>query len=159
MRQASTIVVAHAPVDLERLAEHHALCQAAAAPNTRGVYVTGALFFASVSTFLDAVKDVTTSDHLVLSLRGMPTLDHMGVEAIRDVVDRQRQGGGDVHLAGVQSVVLVALRRAGLLEHLGRERVHRSVDGTILAVRRKETHPAPRECRCSASLLQDQQSA
>jgi len=137
LRQASAIVVSHEPVDPERLApapepalaDHHA--------DTRVVYVTGPLFFASVATFLDALEGVASSDHLVLSLRGMPTIDHMGVEAIREVIDRQRQGGGDVQLAGVQPGVAAELERAGVLDHLGPKRVHWSADLAIHAVQRE----------------------
>ena len=84
--------------------------------------------------FLDAVEAAPASAHLVLSVRGMPTIDHMGVEAIREVIDRQRSGGGDVQLAGVQPSVADELARNGVLDHLGPDRVHWSADQAILAV-------------------------
>jgi SulP family sulfate permease len=135
LRQASAIVVSHEAVDPDRIAR---LPGEPLVPNThtntRVVYVTGPLFFGSVATFLDAVEAVPPSAHLVLSLRGMPTIDHMGVEAIREVIDRQRTGGGDVQLAGVQPSVSDELARNGVLDHLGPERVHWSADRAILAV-------------------------
>ena len=129
--QASAIEVSHTAVDPERLAnpsdpdlhDHHA--------DTRVVYVTGPLFFGSVKKFLDAVADVEPSDHLVLSLRGMPMVDHMGVETIHELIERQRSGGGDVHLTGLQPSVRTELTRAGVLDHLGRERVHWNAEQAI----------------------------
>jgi SulP family sulfate permease len=137
LRQASAIVVSHEAVDPDRIAQgsdENERLAADAHANTRVVYVTGPLFFGSVATFLDAVEAVPSSAHLVLSVRGMPTIDHMGVEAIREVIDRQRSGGGDVQLAGVQPSVADELARNGVLDHLGPERVHWSADRAILAV-------------------------
>jgi SulP family sulfate permease len=140
LRQASAIVVSHEAVDPDRFAQGSDETLAADAhANTRVLYVTGPLFFGSVATFLDAVEAVPSSAHLVLSVRGMPTIDHMGVEAIREVIDRQRSGGGDVQLAGVQPSVADELERNGVLDHLGPERVHWSADRAILAVHQGAT--------------------
>lgn len=135
LRQASAIVVSHEAVDPDRISRHPGMpLLPDVHSNTRVVYVTGPLFFGSVAAFLDAVESVPPSAHLVLSLRGMPTVDHMGVEAIREVIDRQRTGGGDVQLAGVHPSVSDELERNGVLDHLGPERVHWSADRAILAV-------------------------
>ena len=140
LRQASAIVVSHEAVDPDRIARLPDVASASDIDaradlhaNIRVVYVTGPLFFGSVAMFLDAVEAVPSTAHLVLSLRGMPTVDHMGVEAIREVIDRQRDGGGDVQLAGVQPSVADELTRTGVLDHLGRGRVHWSADQAIRA--------------------------
>jgi SulP family sulfate permease len=135
LRQASAIVVSHEPVDQERLSVRRdpVLVPAAPTPNTRVVYITGPLFFASVATFRDALEGVASSDYLVLSMRGVPTADHMGLEAIRQVIERQRRAGGEVLLAGVQPAVSAALERSGVLDLLGPDRVHWSADRAILA--------------------------
>ncbi|MCC7371826.1 MAG: SulP family inorganic anion transporter [Chloroflexi bacterium] len=133
LRQASAIVVSHQPVDVERLVDYPVDPSDHDHTGTRVVYVTGPLFFASVSAFLDAIEGVASSDHLILSLRGMPTIDHMGVEAIREVIERQRHGGGDVQLAGLQPSVRDELERSGVLAYLGEDRIHWSADKAILA--------------------------
>jgi SulP family sulfate permease len=99
--------------------------------DTRVVYVSGPLFFGSVTRFQDAVEDIAPAAHLVLSLRGMPMVDHMGVETIHELIERQRRGGGDVHLTGLHPSVRTELTRAGVLDHLGRERVHWSAEQAI----------------------------
>jgi SulP family sulfate permease len=138
LRQAAAIVVSHAAVDPERLADAPEAMLEVCHARTRVVYVTGPLFFGSVAAFLDALTGVATSDHLILSVRGMPTIDHMGVEAIREVIDRQRHGGGDVQLAGLQPSVTVELERVGVLDHLGPERVHWSAETAIHAAHREQ---------------------
>jgi SulP family sulfate permease len=137
LHQASKIVVSHEPVDLDRLTDQTESVHADAHAGIRVVYVSGPLFFASVATFLDALEDVAPSDHLILSLRGMPTLDQMGVEAMEEVIERQRHGGGDVHLSGLQPAVLAMLTQVGILDRLGRERVHWSADLAIRAVQQE----------------------
>jgi SulP family sulfate permease len=146
LRQASAIVVSHEAVDPNRIdglpEEPLASSVRHLHARTRVVYVTGPLIFGSVATFLDAVEAVPSSAHLVLSLRGMPTVDHMGVEAIREVIDRQRHGGGDVQLAGLHPSVSDELARNGVLDQFGHERVHWSADRAILAY--ADSHPDAR---------------
>lgn len=131
--QISKIHVTNVPVDPERMTDQPDPSLPASHATTRVIYVTGPLFFASVATFNDELERVTGSDHVILSLRGMPTLDHMGVEAIDEVIERQRHGGGDVHLAGLQPGVMATLTQAGVLDRLGRERVHWSAEQAIHA--------------------------
>jgi SulP family sulfate permease len=133
LRQVSQIHETNVAVDPERLADQPDPSLPASHATTRVIYVTGPLFFASVATFKEELEQVVGSDHVILSLRGVPTLDHMGLEAIDEVIDRQRQGGGDVHLAGLQPGVLATLTQTGVLDRLGRERVHWSAEQAIHA--------------------------
>ncbi|MGE3913007.1 MAG: SulP family inorganic anion transporter [Chloroflexota bacterium] len=136
--QISKIHVTNVPVDPERLADQPDPSLPASHATTRVIYVTGPLFFASVATFKDELERVEPSDHVILSLRGMPTLDHMGVEALEEVMHRQRQGGGDIHLAALQPSVLTTLTQSGLLDRLGRERVHWSAEQAIHAAHQEQ---------------------
>jgi sulfate permease, SulP family len=131
--QLSRIHVTVTPVDPDRLADQPDPLLPNSHATTQVAYVTGPLFFASVSTFKDEIERVAPSDHLILSLRGMPTIDHMGVEAMNEVISRQREGGGDVHLAGLQPSVQATLTQSGVLDRLGRQRVHWSAEQAIHA--------------------------
>jgi SulP family sulfate permease len=133
LKQASEIHVTNVPVDPERMADQPDPSFPSSHATTRVIYVTGPLFFASVATFKDELALVAPSDHMILSLRGMPTIDHTGVEAIDEVIERQRHGGGDVHVAGLQPSVQATLTQAGVLDRLGRERVHWSAEQAIHA--------------------------
>jgi SulP family sulfate permease len=133
LQQVSRIHVTNVPVDPERMTDQPDPALPSSHATTRVIYVTGPLFFVSVATFKAELEKVAGSDHVILSLRGMPALDHMGVEAIEEVIDRQRHGGGDVHLAALQPSVLATLTQAGVLDRLGRERVHWNAEQAIHA--------------------------
>jgi len=133
LQQISKIHVTNVAVDPERMTDQPDPSLPSSHQTTRVIYVTGPLFFASVATFKEELERVAASDHVILSLRGVPTLDHMGVEVIDEVIDRQRHGGGDVHLAAIQPGVLATLTQTGVLDRLGRERVHWGAEQAIHA--------------------------
>jgi SulP family sulfate permease len=142
LRQASGLIVAREPVDLERLRRRgHELDWAHG--HLQVIYVTGPLFFGSVTAFLEALEGVPHSDKLILSMRGVPTIDAMGVQAIDEVIDRQRSGGGAVRLSGLQQPVAARLERSGVLDRLGRERIHWSADEAILAAHAQSAAAPP----------------
>jgi sulfate permease, SulP family len=139
LRQSSAIEVAREPVDVERLRQvGHDLTAAPA--GVQVIYITGPLFFGSVTPFLESLEGVPHSEALVLSMRGVPTIDAMGLQAIAEVIERQRQGGGHVYLAGVQKPVERRLRQGGVLALLGEDGVHWSADRAILAAHRAVEH-------------------
>ncbi|HEU5318027.1 MAG TPA: SulP family inorganic anion transporter [Chloroflexota bacterium] len=132
LRQASLIDIAREPVDAERL-RHRGHALESIHPHVQVIYVSGPLFFGSVTAFLESLEGVPASDTLILSLRGVPSVDAMGLQAIQEVIERQHKGGGEVRLAGVQRAVAARLRQGGILTELGDERVHWSADQAILA--------------------------
>ena len=133
VRQASVIDVSRQPVDGTRMKERGQELRGDH-PGVEVVYVTGPLFFGNISTFLEALEDVPRSTALILSLRGMPTLDAVGVQAIEETILRQQHGGGSVHLVGLQPASRRRLERSGVLERLGSGRVHWSADQAITAI-------------------------
>jgi sulfate permease, SulP family len=133
LRQASAIEVSSQAVDLERIRRRgHDL--ASADPGVQVLYVTGPLFFASVHAFLEAFEGIPRSARVILSMRGVPTVDATGLQALEEIVHRQHGGGGEVHLVGLQPPVARAIERAGLRALLGEDRFHWSADAAILAV-------------------------
>jgi sulfate permease, SulP family len=134
LRQASAIVVSREPADLDRLRDGgFALEPGTPTRDVQVIYVTGPLFFGSVTAFLEALEGVPHAATLVLSMRGVPTIDAMGVQAIDEVIDRQEAGGGSVHLSGVQAPVAARLERSGILARLGPARIHWSAGHAIVA--------------------------
>jgi hypothetical protein len=67
-------------------------------------------------------------------MRGVPLVDATGLEVLNELRDRQRKGGGELLLAGLQVRVEALLRRAGFLAELGDKRVFWSADRAILAL-------------------------
>jgi SulP family sulfate permease len=133
LRQASAITVASEPVILDRIRQRgHRL--EVADPGVQVLYVTGPLFFASVHAFLEAFEGMPRSARVILSLRGVPSIDATGLQAIEEVVHRQHGGGGEVHLVGLQAPVARAIERADLRAMLGDDRFHWSADQAIVAL-------------------------
>jgi len=132
--QMSDLSVAHQPVDERRLEEAgHRFVHPA---HRIGVfYVSGPLFFAAARKLMDEVEAHSGSeDTLILSLRGVPLVDATGVEVLREILHRQRQGGGDVLLASVTPRVEHLLERMRFIEEIGRNRIFWSADRAILSL-------------------------
>jgi SulP family sulfate permease len=141
VRQASVIDVSREQVDPARMeARGHVL--RGHHPGVEVVYVTGPLYFGTVVSFLEAIDLVPPTTDLILSLRGMPTVDASGVQAIDDVIQRQHRGGGSVHLTGLQPSARRRLERSGVLEHLGSDHIHWGADQAIAKIDATR-HPEP----------------
>jgi SulP family sulfate permease len=134
MAQMSDLSVGYQPVDVERLEEAgHRFIH----PEHRiGVYyVSGPLFFAAARKLVEVVETHSGgADTLILSLRGVPLVDATGVEVLRELWHRQKQGGGDVLLASVTPRVERLLERMRFIEQIGRERIFWSADRAILSL-------------------------
>ena len=134
MAQMSDLVVVRQGVDPGRLeAAGHRLTDR---HHAGAVYtLTGPLFFAAARKLLEEVESQDREDaRLILSMRGVPLVDATGLEVLHELLTRQRRGGGDVLLAGLQVRVEALLRRAGFLEQLGEEHVFWSADRAILSL-------------------------
>ncbi len=134
MAQMSELQVNRRPVERERLtAAGHAAD--ALAHNTSVYYLSGPLFFAAARRLLEIIEQQDGPDAtLILSMRGVPLIDATGIEVVRELYHRQRQGGGDLLLTSLDARVEALLRRSGLWEDLGAERIFWSADRAILAL-------------------------
>jgi SulP family sulfate permease len=135
VRQASVIDVTRQKVDPARMeAKLGRALTGSRIPGVEVVYVTGPLYFGNVAIFLEALEGMPTSADLILSMRGMPTVDASGVQAIDEVIQRQQRGGGSVHLTGLQRSARRRLERSGVLEHLGPDHIHWGADQAIASI-------------------------
>lgn len=95
-------------------------------------YLSGPLFFAAARKLLEEIEANDAPEAtLVLSMRGVPLVDATGIGVLAEVFDRQRAGGGDLLLSGLQPRVEVLLRRAGFLDTIGAERTFWSADRAL----------------------------
>lgn len=134
MAQVADLQVVRQPLDLSRLKE--APPSLRHAPEAVSVYyVTGPLFFAAARKLLEKVESIDPPGSIViLSLRGVPLVDATGVEVLRELLNRQRQGEGELLLASLAPKVEGLLERTGFLEDLGRDKVFWSTDRAILSL-------------------------
>ncbi|HRQ37686.1 MAG TPA: SulP family inorganic anion transporter [Chloroflexota bacterium] len=134
MAQMSELQISRKPVEVERLT---AVGQQFVHPgqNIAVYYLSGPLFFAAARRLVEFVESQDTPDTtLILSIRGVPLIDATGVEVLREIVHRQRHGGGDVLLTSMDDRVRLLLERAGILAELGPDHIFWSADKAIAAL-------------------------
>lgn len=134
MAQMSELQISRKPVEVERLT---AVGQQFVHPgqDIAVYYLSGPLFFAAARRLVEFVESHDAANTtLILSIRGVPLVDATGVEVIREIIHRQRHGGGDVLLTSMDDRVRLLLERAGVLAELGPEHIFWSADKAIAAL-------------------------
>lgn len=64
---------------------------------TSGVaYITGALFFGAVDEFNHRMAEMPQYDHIILSMRGMPSVDVSGAQAMLELCESLKSQGKTV---------------------------------------------------------------
>ena len=131
--QMSDLQVSRQPVDVERLPP--AANGYVVPPHSIAIYyVSGTLFFAAARNLIERIEAADGPDStLILSLRGVPLVDATGIEVLREVLHRQKRGGGDLLLTGVQPRVETILQRSGFADEIGQDHFYWSADRAILA--------------------------
>lgn len=97
------------------------------------VYVVGPLFFGTVNQFNSAIEKLVGMEDVILSLRTVPLVDTTGIAAIEDLIHRLENNERRVYLSGLNDPVRAYLERAGVIQHLGQERVFWSAYEAIMA--------------------------
>lgn len=97
------------------------------------VYVVGPLFFGTAPRFEAVAASTAGYRDVILSLRTTPLLDTTGIGQIERLIEETETRGGRVWLSGLNEPVEHYLRRAGILDHLGPDRVQWSAFEAIVA--------------------------
>ncbi len=116
-----------------------------ACPDIRIYTVTGAIFFGSVGAVVSALNQRDRHYRtIIISLRGVPLIDVMGVEALEHVIEQQRARGGEIYLTGVQPSVRRMLERTGLDRLVGSDHIcWNAVEATVVAQMRHAKADCP----------------
>lgn len=134
MAQMSELRITRRPIEAERLNDSgnyfiHPGHEVAV------YYLSGPLFFAAARRLVEFVERHDTPDTiLILSVRGVPLIDATGVEVIREIIQRQRRGGGDILLTSMDERVQLLLQRAAVLSELGEDHIFWSADLAITSL-------------------------
>ena len=96
------------------------------------VYVTGSLFFGAVDEFNRRMAEMPAYDHVILSMRGMPSVDVSGAQAILELCQSLLAQGKTVACCGMSENVRRYFDRAGITEVLGESAYFWSADQAIL---------------------------
>lgn len=104
-------------------------------PSVQIYAVDGPFFFGAASKFRETLEQVAGRPRvLVLLMRNVPAIDSTGINALRDIVRRFRDGGTRVILVGVHAQPMAALARSPLLTELGEENLVGELDDALALV-------------------------
>lgn len=106
--------------------------------NAMVAYVTGPLLFANIGVLEELPERVGDCDTLLLSMRGVPSVDVSAAQALLHLLEEYRSRGVDVVICGLPSASMTMMRRAGIVDLLGEQAFYWSVERALLDLR-----PAP----------------
>ena len=109
----------------------------------------GGLFFATSDALEDRIREVALStpdiSGIVLDCEGIDFIDSQGSAKMREILELTEQAGVTLRLARVKPAVRELLRRDGVLDRIGDDRihgnVHRAVEAQLLAADTPEPEP------------------
>jgi SulP family sulfate permease len=100
--------------------------------NVRIVYVEGPLFFGTQEKlFTELYKFEPHIDTLIISMRGVPTLDESVIEEFASFFGNLHRGGINVNFCGIVPQVKKMFDRSGLAETLGEGKFHYDVIAAV----------------------------
>ena len=100
---------------------------------TAGVaYITGPLFFGAVDEFNHRMAEMPAYDHVILSMRGMPSVDVSGAQTLLELCQSLLAQGKTVACCGMSEPVREYFDRAGITALLGENAYFWSADRAIL---------------------------
>ncbi len=141
MVNSSRIKIEFSDIDPARVAK-----RPVADPATRErcgmAYITGALFFGDVDEFVHRMKEADRFDYLILSLRGMSSVDLSGAHAMLETCEALKRRGKTVVFCGAAEQVRGYFDRAGVTELMGETAYYGSADLAILELLEKKAKVA-----------------
>lgn len=105
--------------------------------HVRVTFLPGPLFFAATGNFTEAFANLADTHALILSMRGVPTIDTSGLEALHRLHQKLKNKGSTIMLAGMHENVRTMLERAGLVDEIGAHNFFCSSDQAIMEAERR----------------------
>jgi len=106
----------------------------------------GGLFFATADALEDRLRGITLStpelSGVVLDCGGIDFVDSQGSAKVREIVELAEAAGITLRFARVKPEILTVLERDGVLDRIGKDRIHGNIDRAVEAQRRE---PTPRD--------------
>lgn len=99
----------------------------------RVVYLTGTIFFGVADKLRARLLALDHTDALILSMRGVPTIDLSGTQAFIEVTKALNAADTKIILTSVQPAVMRYFERSGYIDLIGRDNVYTSAEMAILA--------------------------
>ncbi len=132
MAQSAHVSVHFSDVDPEKL-KGKIDCGEEDFKGVQVAYVTGPLYFASASELEKKLSEVKTESHtLLLSMRGVPSIDVAGAKVVLEAVEGLKDRGVCVMFCGMTKRAKLTLDRAGVTDLVGEESYFVSADLAFL---------------------------
>lgn len=144
-QSAVSTAVASGPVDPERMRAQGVQINATC-PGVHVYYLTGPVFFGSVTTVLESFETAADYHTLIISMRGVPMVDAMGIQALTQIVEEQHARRGVVCFSGLQPNVRDIFQRAGLIRLVGEQHIFWDAAQAIIALHKKHELEGCRRC-------------
>ncbi len=105
-------------------------------PGVEVFEINGPFFFGAAKTFKEQVESVLGKPKvLILRMRDVPAIDSTGLHALGEMVHRTRQAGALILLSDVHSQPMTALGRSYLLDELGEDAIHGTLEAALVRAR------------------------
>lgn len=130
-QSAVNTTVTSAPVSAQTL-QAQGMPITAICPQIHVYYLTGPIFFGSVTTVLESFETASDYHTLIISMRGVPLVDAMGSQALFQIVEEHQARGGEVIFTALQPAVLEMFKRTGLFERIGNDKIYWSSANAIV---------------------------
>ena len=127
----SKLQINYERVDMSRLKNDDPVLNARYS-NAMVAYITGPLLFANISVLEELPDRVAGCDTLLLSMRGVPTVDVSAAQTLQAILESFRERGVDVAICGLPTASMTMLRRAGIVELMGEQAFYWSVERASL---------------------------
>ncbi len=127
----SKLQINYERVDMSRLKNDDPVLNARYS-NAMVAYITGPLLFANISVLEELPDRVAGCDTLLLSMRGVPTVDVSAAQTLQAILESFRERGVDVAICGLPTASMTMLRRAGIVELMGEQAFYWSVERALL---------------------------
>jgi SulP family sulfate permease len=89
--------------------------------------INGPFFFGAASKFQDELRKINMPKILILRMRNVPAIDATGLRALEDVVRSTRRSGTLLLISGIHKQPAAAMKKAGLVEQIGHDRIHKDI--------------------------------
>ncbi len=141
MVNSSRIKIEFSDIDPARVAKRP-VADSATLERCGMAYITGALFFGDVDEFVHRMTEADRFDYLIISLRGMSSVDLSGAQAMLETCEALKQRGKTVVFCGAAEQVRGYFDRAGVTEYMGESAYYGSADLAILELLEKKAKVA-----------------
>ena len=141
MVNSSRIKIEFSDIDPARVAERP-VAEPATLERCGMAYITGALFFGDVDEFVHRMTEADRFDYLIISLRGMSSVDLSGAHAMLETCEALKRQGKTVVFCGAAEQVRGYFDRAGVTELMGETAYYGSADLAILELLEKKAKAA-----------------